>query len=71
MIFCSVLLEFRPKRYRLDRNLSQEALANIGGIEFSQVSRVERGIINTGVSVTFALLRHLKLNPGSYLIPLS
>ncbi len=55
------------KRYRIDRNLTQEALANIVEIEYSQVSRIERGVINTSVSVIFALAKALKVAPSQLL----
>jgi len=52
------------RKYRLDKNLSQEALANLAGIEYSQVSRLERGLLNTSVSVIFALANALDLEPS-------
>ncbi len=55
------------KRYRTECTLSQEALANIAGIEYSQVSRIERGVINTSVSVIFALAQALDIRPSQLL----
>jgi transcriptional regulator with XRE-family HTH domain len=43
------------KKFRLERNLSQEALANLSGIDWSTISRLERGVVNTSISVIFAL----------------
>ncbi|MDP9077199.1 MAG: helix-turn-helix domain-containing protein [Bacteroidota bacterium] len=51
------------KRFRMERNLSQEALANLVEIEYSQISRIERGVINTSVSVIFALAKALDVPP--------
>ena len=51
------------KKFRLERNLSQEALANLSGIDWSTISRLERGIVNTSVSVIFALAKALTVEP--------
>jgi transcriptional regulator with XRE-family HTH domain len=61
------LLAKNVRKYRLDQNLSQEALANLAGIEYSQISRLERGILNTSVSVIFAVAQALKM-PASKLL---
>ena len=55
------------KRYRIERELTQEALANIAGIEYSQISRIERGILNTSVSVVFAIADALQIKPSQLL----
>jgi len=61
------LLAANVRRHRIEQNLSQEALANLAGIEYSQVSRLERGILNTSVSVIFAIANALKLPPAQLL----
>lgn len=61
------ILAENVKRYRTECNLTQEALANTAGIEYSQVSRIERGIINTSVSVIFAIAQALKVKPSQLL----
>jgi transcriptional regulator with XRE-family HTH domain len=58
------VLAYNVRKHRTDKNLSQESLANAAGIEYSQVSRVERGILNTSVSVIFALARALEIEPA-------
>ena len=65
-IAISVLAE-NVRKYRMEQNVSQEALANMAGIEYSQVSRIERGIINTSVSVIFALAKALNIKPSQLL----
>jgi len=57
------ILAENVKRYRDLNNLTQEALANIVGIEYSQISRIERGVINTSVSVIFAIAQALNIKP--------
>jgi len=55
------------KRYRIEHDLTQEALANIAGIEYSQISRIERGILNTSISVVFAIAQALNIKPSQLL----
>ena len=55
------------RKYRIEKNLSQETLANLTGIEYSQISRIERGIINTSVSVIFAIAKALEIPPSKLL----
>ncbi len=55
------------RKHRIAKDLSQESLANHAGIEYSQVSRIERGIINTSVSVIFALAKALDVTPSQLL----
>lgn len=43
------------RELRLSQGYTQERLANELGIEISQISRIERGVINTSVSTLFSL----------------
>ncbi|WP_295655290.1 helix-turn-helix transcriptional regulator [uncultured Mucilaginibacter sp.] len=61
------ILADNVKRFRQEQSLSQETLANMAGIEYSQVSRIERGIINTSVSVIFAIAAALNIKPSQLL----
>ncbi|SDP69852.1 DNA-binding transcriptional regulator, XRE-family HTH domain [Mucilaginibacter sp. OK268] len=61
------ILASNVRRYRIAKNLSQEALANHAGIEYSQVSRIERELLNTSISVVFALARALEVEPSKLL----
>ena len=62
-----IILAANVRKYRLAKNLSQEALANLAGIEYSQVSRIERGLLNTSISVVFALAKALEIKPSQLL----
>lgn len=62
-ISAMTVLAHNVRKHRIAKNLSQESLANVAGIEYSQVSRVERGILNTSVSVIFALAKALEIEP--------
>ena len=57
------LLAKNLKRYRLEQNLTQEELANKAGIEFSTVSRIERGLLNASISLVFAIAKALDIEP--------
>lgn len=61
------LLALNLRKYRTAKDLTQEALANAAGIEYSQVSRIERGLLNTSISVVFALAKALDIKPGELL----
>ena len=51
------------KRIRESKHISQEALAFDADISISQVSRIERGIINTSVSQIISICRILDIHP--------
>ena len=55
------------KKYRLERDLTQESLANLSGIDWSTISRLERGIVNTSISVLFALADAMGIKPSQLL----
>lgn len=52
----------RLRQLRLARGLTQEALAAEAGLEFSQIGRIERGVINTSLSTVFILAKTLHLD---------
>jgi transcriptional regulator with XRE-family HTH domain len=41
------------RKLRLEKGFTQEQLANELGIEVSQISRIERGVINTSVVMLY------------------
>ena len=49
------------KKVRNTKGFSQENLANDIGIEISQISRIERGIINTSIINTHKIAKALKI----------
>ncbi|GAA4092554.1 helix-turn-helix transcriptional regulator [Mucilaginibacter panaciglaebae] len=61
------LLAENVRKYRIEKNMTMEALANEAGIEYSQISRLERGLLNTSVSVIFAVAKALKIPPSKLL----
>lgn len=53
----------RIREIRLSKKLSQEALSYKAEIEYSQISRIERGVINTSVSQVFTIAKALNVKP--------
>jgi transcriptional regulator with XRE-family HTH domain len=52
----------KVKELRITKNFTQESLAWEAGIEPMQVSRIERGIINTNISQILNLAKALGIN---------
>ncbi|MCW5922865.1 MAG: helix-turn-helix transcriptional regulator [Saprospiraceae bacterium] len=53
----------RMRALRESQGLSQEALAWKADSELSQISRMERGIINAGLSQVFKIAQALDVHP--------
>jgi len=60
-------LAYNVRKYRMEKDLSMRTLANIMEVEYSQISRIERGVINTSVSVIFAIAKALEIKPSQLL----
>ncbi len=60
----SVLISFGGKlrQLRLAKSYTQEQLANELGVEISQISRIERGEINTSVITLYAIFKVLNVD---------
>lgn len=60
----SILISFggNLRQLRLAKGFTQEQLANELGIEISQISRIERGVINTSVTTLYAIAKTLKID---------
>lgn len=50
------------RRLRKEKNLTQEKLAFKIGLEISQISRIERGLLNTSISTVFEIANALELD---------
>lgn len=61
------ILAANVRKYRIAKNLSQEALANLAGVEYSQISRIERRLLNTSISVIFAIGNAMEVAPSKLL----
>lgn len=54
------------RNIRLAKGFTQEQLANELGIEISQISRIERGIINTSISTLYSISLILNVNVADF-----
>ncbi|RXP61397.1 XRE family transcriptional regulator [Lutibacter sp. HS1-25] len=50
------------RKYRKLKGFTQEQLANDLGIEISQISRIERGVINTSIGNAYTIAKVLKID---------
>jgi len=55
------------RELRLSNNLSIEKLASITNLEYSQISRIERGKINTSVYHVYVILTALNIPPKNFI----
>lgn len=62
-----LLLKFGKhlKQVRESKGLSQHELARLCDIEHSQISRIERGIVNTTISTLFLIAEKLNVPPDN------
>jgi len=51
------------KKIRLSKGITQIDLASSLNVEICQISRIERGIINTSLSMIYDLAEKLEINP--------
>jgi transcriptional regulator with XRE-family HTH domain len=55
------------RRYRLERKMTIAELANAVGVDYSQIGRMERGVVNANVSVVFDVAEALGVLPSQLL----
>jgi len=55
------------KKYRKAKNFTIEELANIIGVDYSQIGRMERAIVNPNVSIIFDIADALDIKPSQLL----
>ena len=60
----SILITFGDnlRQLRLAKGFTQEQLANELGIEISQISRIERGVINTSITTLYSISKVLNVD---------
>ena len=54
----------RLRKLRLEKGLSQQELAFAADVELSQISRIERGVINTSISQVFNIADAMEMHPS-------
>jgi len=52
------------KKYRKSKNLTIQELANILNVDYSQISRMERGVVNPNISIIFDIAAVLGIEPA-------
>ncbi|MBG6110974.1 transcriptional regulator with XRE-family HTH domain [Flavobacterium sp. CG_9.10] len=59
-----ILINFGKKLRltRLAKGFTQEQLANELGVEISQISRIERGVINTSITTLYGISKVLNVS---------
>ena len=64
----STLVNFgkRFKNLRISKNLTQAELASNLNVEVPQISRIERGLINTSVLMIFKTAQVLNIPPSEF-----
>ena len=55
------------KKFRLERDLTIQELANLLDVDYSQIGRMERGVVNPNVSIIFDIAEVLGIPPGKLL----
>jgi DNA-binding XRE family transcriptional regulator len=57
------------RKYRLEKNISMERLADIMGIEYTVIARLERGKTNPSISLIYGVAKALSIEPHLMLMP--
>ena len=57
---------YRLKELRLQKNLSQKELAFLVDVEISQITRIERGIINTSILNILKITKVLEITIADF-----
>lgn len=50
------------RKIRESKSMSMQTLADIINVEYSQISRIERGLINTSIGITYELAKALEID---------
>jgi transcriptional regulator with XRE-family HTH domain len=61
------LLATNVRKYRNKANISQTVLADIVGVSYSQIARIELAEINTSVSMIYLIAKALDIEPDMLL----
>jgi len=61
------LLAKNVRKYRTKANISQTTLADLVGVTYSQIARIELAEINTSVSMIYLIAMALEIEPGKLL----
>jgi transcriptional regulator with XRE-family HTH domain len=65
------LLAANMRKFRLERNLTIQQLADLLEVDYSQISRMERKVVNPTISVIFDIAEALDIAPHKLLEPIN
>ena len=49
------------RKYRIDKGLTIQELANLLDVDYSQIGRMERGVVNPNISIIFDIAEALEI----------
>jgi transcriptional regulator with XRE-family HTH domain len=52
------------RKYRVEKNLTIQELADLLDVDYSQIGRMKRGVVNLNVSIIFDIAEALKIGPS-------
>jgi transcriptional regulator with XRE-family HTH domain len=55
------------RKYRQAQELTIQELANLIDVDYSQIGRMERGVVNANISIIFDIADALKIDPSKLL----
>lgn len=55
------------RKYRTEKNMTIMELANLVEVDYSQIGRMERGVVNPNVSIIFEIAKALGIEPARLL----
>jgi transcriptional regulator with XRE-family HTH domain len=61
------LLANNVRKHRIKADISQTTLANLVGVTYSQIARIELAEINTSVSMIYLIAKALEIKPSQLL----
>lgn len=61
------ILAANIKKYRLVQNLTIQELADLIDVDYSQIGRMERAVVNPNISIIFDIALALKIKPAMLL----
>ncbi|TDS14824.1 helix-turn-helix domain-containing protein [Sphingobacterium paludis] len=62
-----LILAKNIRRYRESKGITIEQLANEIDVDYSQISRIERALVNTNISIVFDIAAFLGIKPSQLL----
>ena len=62
-----VTLARNIKKYRKAKHITIQELANIIDVDYSQIGRMERGVVNANISIVFDIAEALGIEASKFL----